>query len=119
VIARTLDRRKQPLSRIWNLLAAGYALIALTAFLIGYLVLGIRELGLYIWMLVANLPLSLITLPLSERMAGSLGWALGGAAHVWITEMFTLTANSSLILVIGYAVVRLRARYRHRNPRAV
>lgn len=80
------------------------------AFLVCYLILGVRELGLAVLMIVLNHPASVLTLPFSEHLADLYDVAAGSAAHVWATQGATMAVNALLLYASIRAVHRVTDR---------
>ena len=77
--------------------ALAYIALVVLAFLAVYLALGVREMGLYLSLMVLNLPASVFVLPLVERLALALGWTLGAAPHVWATQVAAMLTNLAFL----------------------
>src|SRR2546427_179427 len=67
-------------------LVFGYLAIVSTIFLMGYVVLGFREMGLYLFLIALDLPSSLVVVPQMESLSESLGWVLGRPSHILPTQ---------------------------------
>src|SRR5712692_5272994 len=78
-------------------LVFGYLAIVSTIFLGGYVVLGIREMGLYLFLIAVNLPSSLVVVPQMESLSESLGWVLGRPAHILATQLACMAVNGALL----------------------
>ena len=72
-----------------------------------YVLLGVRELGLYLVLTLTNLPASVALVPHMEFVAQSLGWPLGGPLHVWTTQLACMTANAILVAAVAFIVAKL------------
>jgi hypothetical protein len=71
----------------------GYLLIVGVLFSAFYLLLGVRESRLYLLLMALNLPDSLVVVPGMEEFAMALGWVIGGATHVWVTQVTCMVVN--------------------------
>ncbi len=78
----------------------GYLAIVSIIFLAGYVVFGIREMGLYLFLIFINLPISLVVVPQMESLSESLGWILGRPAHILATQLVCMAVNSALLTAI-------------------
>jgi len=74
-----------------------------------YGLLGVREFGLYVALGALNFPASLAVLPVSERVASALDVPIGGATHVWATQVTSMLANGAIIAA-GFALRHYRRR---------
>jgi hypothetical protein len=75
----------------------GYLLVIGAVFIGSYLILGLRESRLYLFLMLINMPSSLVFVPGMEEVAMSLDWVLGGPAHVWATQLVCMAANGFLL----------------------
>jgi hypothetical protein len=87
-----------------------YAVLNATFFAFGVHVLKIRELGLYFFTVAVGAPASFAVVPLSERIAPSLGWHLGSLKHVWVANCFSAVANIFVAWVLVLVARRVRGR---------
>ena len=78
-------------------LVFGYLAIVAVVFLVGYVVLGIREMGLYLFLTAVNLPSSMAVVPQMESVSKSIGWNLGQPAHVLATQLACMFVNGALL----------------------
>ena len=78
-------------------LVGTYAVSVLAIFVFGYVVLGIRELGLYFFLLILNLPISVALLPVSEHVSATLGIGAGSTVHVLGVQVVSLAFNAVLL----------------------
>ncbi len=90
----------------------GYLLIASVVFFAGYVVLGIREMGLYLFLVFMNLPGSLIVEPAMERLSESLGWILGGPVHILTPQLVCMVTNGALLITTVALTSKLRQSFR-------
>ena len=77
-------------------------------FLTGYVVIGIREMSLYSFLMIINLPASLIVLPQVESFALSHGFILGSPPHVICTQAVAMTINALMIVMLIQTIVWAR-----------
>ena len=87
----------------------GYLAVVAAAFLVGYVFLGIRELGLYLFLTAINLPSSLVMVPLMEGASLAVGLVLGKPMHVWATQIACMTTNGVFLLALVAIVRKLRS----------
>jgi hypothetical protein len=66
-------------------------------FLVGYVILGTREMGLYLFLIVLNFPSSLAVVPQMESLSESLGWMLGHPIHILATQLACMAVNGALL----------------------
>ncbi len=78
----------------------GYLAVVSLIFLTGYVVLGIREMGLYLFLIAVNLPSSLAVVPQMESLSQSFGWVLGQPAHILATQLVCMAVNGALVAAI-------------------
>src|SRR5215475_3660066 len=81
-------------------LVLGYLALVSIVFLAGYVILGIREMGLYLFLIAVNLPSSLAVVPQMESLSQSLGWILGHPVHILATQLACMAANGVLLAAI-------------------
>ena len=81
-------------------LVFGYLALVSIVFLAGYVILGAREMGLYLFLIVANLPSSLAVVPQMESLSESLGWMLGHPVHILATQLACMAVNGALLATI-------------------
>jgi hypothetical protein len=78
----------------------GYLALVSIVFLAGYVILGIREMGLYLFLIAVNLPSSLAVVPQMESLSKSLGWILGHPVHILATQLARMAVNGALLAAI-------------------
>ena len=88
-------------------LVFGYLAIVSTIFLMGYVVLGFREMGLYLFLIALDLPSSLVVVPQMESLSESLGWVLGRPSHILATQLACMAVNGALLAVIAAIASKL------------
>ena len=93
----------------------GYLLVASIVFLAGYVIFGIREMGLYLFLVFMNLPGSLVVVPAMETLSGSFGWILGGTAHILTTQLVCMVVNGALLIAIVAIASKLWRTFRERR----
>ena len=81
-------------------LVLGYLALVSIVFLAGYVILGIREMGLYVLLFAVNLPSSLAVVPQMESLSQSLGWILGHPVHILATQLACMALNALLLAAI-------------------
>jgi len=81
-------------------LVLGYPAIVSIIFLAGYIVLGTREMGLYLFLIAVNLPSSLAVVPQMESLSESFGWVLGQPVHILATQLAYMAVNGALLAAI-------------------
>ncbi len=91
----------------------GYLAAVGVAFFTGYLFIGIRELGLYLLLMVINLPASFVIVPGMEKASQSLDWVLGAPTHVYSTQLSCMIVNGAFLL----ALMKIVQKIRHWNNR--
>ena len=96
-------------------LVLGYLAVVGMAFLAGYAVLDIRELGLYLFLMVLNLPGSVAVVPQMESFSQSVGWTLGDPLHIWATQLACMAVNGALFAFLLSVVFRLWGFFRRRR----
>lgn len=94
-------------------ITAGYLLLNLVVFAVGVHVYEIREMGLYLFVMLVGAPASVVVGPLSESLALSVGWSLGSLPHVWVADLMCAFTNAGLPWAFYLAVERVRKRRRH------
>ena len=92
-------------------IASAYAATAVVVFGVGYFGLGIREMGLYLFLLAVGFPASCAVVPLSEMVAPFFNSALGSGLHVWATLFASIVSNLALFAV-GRALASAFSRWR-------
>jgi membrane protein DedA with SNARE-associated domain len=65
--------------------------------------------GLYLVMFAINLPASILIVPLMEKVATYLGWSLGEAPHILITQVTAMLINTALLLIVLAGARRIRS----------
>src|SRR5215475_4813679 len=78
-------------------LVLGYLALVSISFLTGYVILGIREMGLYLFLLAVNFPSSLAVVPQMDSLSQSLGWILGHPVHILATQIACMLVNGLLL----------------------
>jgi type II secretory pathway component PulF len=81
-------------------LVLGYLALVSIVFLAGYVILSIREMGLYLFLIAVNLPSSLAVVPQMAALSQSLGWILGSPAHILATQLACMAVNGVLLAAI-------------------
>ena len=100
-------------------IACGYVVVDLAVFAIVYLVLEIREMGLYLFLVAVGSPASWLVVPASTPFAERMGWSLGSGEHVWICAVAAAVTNAGLGLAAYLVVCVLRGKRDHvRRPAA-
>ena len=83
-----------------------YLAIVAAIFLTAYIVFGVREMGIYVVLMLLNLPGSLAVVPYVESFAQAQGWELGGPLHIWTTQLACMAANGALVGALAIVVIR-------------
>jgi hypothetical protein len=104
-----MTRRAEMATVVWYL-----AIVAIT-FVVAYVVMGVREMALYLTLTVLNLPASLVVVPYLESFAQGAGWTLGSPVHVWITQLVCMAINGLLIGALAVIAVSSWRSYRGRR----
>ena len=86
---------------------AAYAGVVALIFFAAYVVLGTREMGLYVVLMLLNLPASVAVVPYMESFAQAQGWELGHPLHVWSTQLACLAVNEVLLGALMVVVMRM------------
>src|SRR5713101_2982022 len=81
-------------------LVLGYLAIVSVVFLAGYIVLGVREMDLYLLLMAVNLPSSVVVVPEMESLSESFGWVLGQPAHILATQLVCMSVNGAALAAI-------------------
>jgi uncharacterized transporter YbjL len=89
-----------------------YAVADLLVFAVGYYVLKIREMGLYLFLVVVGLPASCAVVPFSESVARQFEWSLGGGPHVWVSIVACVLVNVAIIAASRTAALAWQRRKR-------
>jgi len=89
-----------------------YLALVSIVFLAGYVVSGIREMGLYLFLIFLNLPGSLAVVPQMESLSESFGWILGRPAHILSTQLLCMAVNGALLAAIMAIASKLWRAYR-------
>ncbi|SRR6266481_6960973 len=84
-------------------------------FMVGYFVLNIREMSLYLFLLALNLPSSLVAISQIEALATAVGLPLGHPTHVFATQLICMAINGMLL----FTVARFASSLWRRGRRAV
>ena len=61
-----------------------------------------REMGLYVFLMVLNLPASLVVMPATESFSTYWGLTLGAPSHVIITQLGSMILNTTLFVGVYY-----------------
>ena len=69
-------------------------------FLAGYVILGILEMGLYLFLIAVNLPSSLTVVPQMESLSESLGWMPGHPVGILASQLACMAVNGALLAAI-------------------
>jgi hypothetical protein len=96
-------------------IVAWYLAIITITFVVAYLLIGVREMALYLTLTLVNLPASLIVVPYIESFARGAGWTLGSPVHVWITQLVCMAINGLFIGAGAIVVVTSWRSYRGRR----
>jgi hypothetical protein len=83
-----------------------YLAIVAVIFLAAYIVLGVREMGIYVVLMLLNLPASVAVVPYMESFSLAQGWELGRPLHVWTTQLACMAVNTVVIGVLAAVVIR-------------
>ena len=89
------------------------------AFIVGYLILGIREHGLWLLLFAINLPSSLAVEPEMATISLALNWNLGAPMHVWTTQLACMIVNGASLFALAAIIAKLRGARRGRDGHAV
>jgi predicted permease len=84
----------------------GYLVIVALIFLTAYIVLGVREMDIYVVLMLLNLPASVAVMPYMESFAQVQGWELGRPLHVWTTQTACMVVNGVLVAALAVVVIR-------------
>ena len=95
-----------------------YAAIVAVIFITTYMVLGVREMGVHVVLMMLNLPASVAVVPYIESFAQAQEWELGGPLHVWTTQLACIGINAVLVGALTAVVIRTW-RFLSRQRRAV
>jgi hypothetical protein len=104
-----MTRRAEITTLVWYL-----AIVAIT-FVVAYVVMGVREMALYLTLTVLNLPASLVVVPYMESFAQGTGWTLGSPVHVWLTQLICMAVNALFIGAVAVIAVSSWRSYRGRR----
>ena len=85
---------------------AVYLAVVAAVFLIAYLLLGVREMGIYVVLMLLNLPASIAVVPNVETFAQTQGWELGRPLHIWTTQLSCMAVNAVLVGALAAVVIR-------------
>ena len=89
------------------------------AFVVGYLILGIREHGLWLLLMAINLPSSLAVEPEMAAISLALNWNLGVPMHVWTTQLACMVVNGAFLFALATIISKLRGARRRGDGHAV
>ncbi len=89
-------------------IVVGYLVAVGIAFFAGYLLLGIRELGLYVLLMAINLPASFVIVSGMENVSLALGLVLGAPVHIYATQIFCMAANGALLKALVHLIQKIR-----------
>ena len=92
------------------LTTGAYVVADLAVFVFGFYVLRIRELGLYLFLMLIGAPASFAVLPMSERVAPQFGLDLGSAPHAWLAAGTAALTNTVLALGLATLIGKLAKR---------
>ena len=84
----------------------GYLAIVAVVFITAYVVLGVREMGLYVLVMLLNLPASVAVVPYMESFWLAREWSLGSALYAWTTQLACMTVNAVLVGALAFVVTR-------------
>jgi hypothetical protein len=84
-----------------------YLVVVTVVFLAFYVAVGVREMGLNVVQMLANLPASVVVVPYMESFAQSRGWELGRPLHVWTTQVTCMVVNAILVGALALLAVKL------------
>ena len=62
--------------------------------------------GIYVVLMLLNLPASVAVMPYMESFAQSQGWELGGPLHVWTAQLACLAVNAIFVGALTAVVIR-------------
>ena len=85
---------------------AWYTGMVAIIFVAAYVVFGVREMALYLVLMLVNLPASVVVVPYMESFSLGRGWTLGHPLHVWTTQLVCMAVNGVLIGTVAIVVVR-------------
>ena len=94
------------ISKARGLSIGTYVVVDLTVFVFGFYVLRIRELGLYVFLMIIGVPASFAVVPVSEMVAPRLGLDLGSAPHAWLAAAAAALTNTLLGLGLAALIAR-------------
>ena len=77
-----------------------YLAVICLVFFVGYVLAGMREMGLYLFLIFVNLPGSLAVVPAMESLSEGLGWDLGHPAHVLTTQLLCMAVNGAFLAAV-------------------
>ena|SRR5688500_6932982 len=83
-----------------------YLAIVAAIFLTAYMLLGVREMGMYVVLMLLNLPASVAVVPYIESFSQTPGWELGRPLHVWTTQLACMAVNGVLVGALAAVVIR-------------
>lgn len=92
-----------------------YLAIISSVFIGAYILLHVREMGLYLVMFAINLPVSILIFPIMEKIATVLGWNLGETPHILITQVASTLANAALLLIVLAGARTIRGVFKARD----
>jgi hypothetical protein len=81
-------------------IVVGYFSAVGAVFLVGYVFLDIRELGLYLFLMAINFPGSLIVVPQMEAASLAVGLVLGKLPHILATQIICMVTNGLVLLAL-------------------
>jgi len=96
-------------------LVLGYLALVGLVFLAGYVILGIREMGLYLFLVAVNLSSSLAVVPQMESLSKCLGVILGHPIHILATQLACMVVNGALVAAILPIVSKIVAVFTGRS----
>jgi hypothetical protein len=92
-----------------------YLVVVGAAFLLGYVVLGIREQGLWLLLMAINFPSSLAVEPEMATISLALNWSLGAPMHVWTTQLACMVVNGAVLFALVSIIAKLRGARKERH----
>ena len=88
-------------------IVVAYLALVTIAFIVGYLILGIREHGLWLLLMAINLPASIAIETEMEAMSLALNWDLGSPIHIWTTQLTYMVVNGACLFALVFIVEKL------------
>lgn len=100
-------------------IVVAYLALVTIAFIVGYLILGIREHGLWLLLMAINLPASIAIEPEMETMSLAFNWDLGSPIHVLTTQLTYMVVNGAFLFAFVFIVGKLLSLRRKGGDHAV